>query len=154
MVRDKIFIGRLDVERVEVVEVVFELSSFFGIDRVVGRELIVSEDVFLDFIGYLFRGNIKRFGVFVEYVFVEEVGDSVVGYVDGRVGERFDKLDRVLREFRIEIVRLSVCLLVELIEDIFKGVLGFVLVSVEFIEEFNCCVSMVFIGVWYYKVFI
>lgn len=151
VVRDKILTGRSDVERVEVVEVVLELSSLLGIDRAVGRELTVSEDVFPDLIGHLLRGNTKRTGVLAEHVFVEEVGDSVVGHVDGRVRERLDKPDRVPRELRTETVRSSARPLVEPIEDTLKGVSGLVLVSVELIKEPNCCVSTVFTGVWYYK---
>lgn len=146
VVGDKILTGRSDVERIKVVEMVLELSGLLGVDRAVGRELTVSEDILPDLVGHLLRGNAKRAGVLAEHVLVKEVGDSVVGHVDGGVRERLDKPDRVPREFRTETVGSSARPLVEPVEDTHKGVSGLVLVGVELIEKPSSYVSTVFAG--------
>lgn len=112
----------------------------------------MEEDVILDFVSYLFSfdwfGGYVR--CFVKDVIMQKMVDSVVSYVNGVIRQGFDELGVVLRQFGVQIVRVVVCLLGQLIECIFKSVLSFGEVCVEFFlnvfEDFLVLFIIIFFG--------
>lgn len=99
MVGNQIFTRRSDIEGVEVLERVFQLSRFLLGDGRVGRVSTVTQDVLPHLVGHLFGSNTERTGLCAPLLLVQQVGHGVVGHVDGGVGKRLDEELRVPWEF-------------------------------------------------------
>lgn len=78
MVGNQIFTRRSDVERVEVLEGVFQLGSLLLCDRRVGRVRSGTKDILPHCVSHLVGSDTERSGSVAPLLLVQEVCDGVV----------------------------------------------------------------------------
>lgn len=135
MVGDEILSRRSDVERIEVVILPLHHIYLLFRDCRVCRPRLITINIIPDCICHLFRCDTEGARRAAVDGALEEVGEGVVGHVNGGVGEGFDEELWVPREFGAEAIRARASPFVQPGEDTFEAISGFRVVGVCFGEE-------------------